>query len=159
MERLSDLPPSEMLRVNAWSRNVLEVPDIVFRYTTAPLAKSTGESFPQPMLDTLLSKRVVVATCTTAARLYNYGVPRGHFDVIIIDESGHAWEPEAIAPVAALLGIVAGKEQQLILAGDPKQLGPIVRSAMAKEYGLGQSLLERLMDREVAVCRTRASSG
>ena len=32
----------------------------------------------------------------------------------------------------------------MVLAGDPKQLGPVVRSA-ARDLGLGESLLERLM--------------
>jgi len=31
-------------------------------------------------------------------------VPRGHFSLIVIDEAGMALEPEAVAPVAALLG-------------------------------------------------------
>jgi helicase MOV-10 len=35
---------------------------------------------------------------------------------------------------------------QLILAGDPKQLGPVVRSPEAITAGLGRSILERLMD-------------
>uniref|UniRef100_A0A2D4GFP9 RNA helicase n=1 Tax=Micrurus corallinus TaxID=54390 RepID=A0A2D4GFP9_MICCO len=34
---------------------------------------------------------------------------------------------------------------QLVLAGDPKQLGPILRSPLAVQHGLGLSLLERLM--------------
>ena len=36
---------------------------------------------------------------------------------------------------------------QLILTGDPCQLGPILSSGMAGSYGLGLSLLERLMER------------
>jgi helicase MOV-10 len=35
------------------------------------------------------------------------------------------------------------------LSGDPKQLGPIIRSNIARELGLEKSYLERLMDREI----------
>jgi len=34
----------------------------------------------------------------------------------------------------------------VILAGDPMQLGPVLRSATAKDYGLQLSYLERIMD-------------
>jgi hypothetical protein len=34
-----------------------------------------------------------------------------------------------------------------VLAGDPKQLGPVLMSPFAKMYGLELSLLERLMER------------
>lgn len=34
---------------------------------------------------------------------------------------------------------------QIVLAGDPCQLGPIIKSKLAAAYGLGVSMLERLM--------------
>ena len=34
----------------------------------------------------------------------------------------------------------------MILAGDPMQLGPVLRSTIAKDYGLQLSYLERIMD-------------
>lgn len=34
---------------------------------------------------------------------------------------------------------------QIVLAGDPCQLGPVVKSEVASVFGLGVSLLERLM--------------
>ena len=67
----------------------------------------------------------------------------GHFDVILIDEAGQALEPEAVAPVATLLG----PNGQLVLAGDPHQLGPVIHHTLAKEHGLETSLIERLMAR------------
>ena len=38
---------------------------------------------------------------------------------------------------------------QAVLAGDPHQLGPILRSRPALAHGLGLSLLERLMMRDL----------
>lgn len=36
---------------------------------------------------------------------------------------------------------------QIILAGDPMQLGPVIKSRLALAYGLNVSMLERLMSR------------
>ena len=44
------------------------------------------------------------------------------------------------------MGLVAGTDGQVVLAGDPRQLGPVLQSQPAKDYGLGQSLLERLIN-------------
>lgn len=40
---------------------------------------------------------------------------------------------------------MADSQTNLILSGDPKQLGPVIRSRIAAELGLGASLLDRLM--------------
>ena len=72
-------------------------------------------------------------------------MPHDHFNAIFVDESGHAVEPECLIPLAGML--TPGKGQ-VVLAGDPKQLGPIVRSTVAKKSGLSMSLLERLMNRD-----------
>ncbi|CAH1266449.1 MOV10 [Branchiostoma lanceolatum] len=87
--------------------------------------------------------RIVVTTLVTAGRLASANFPHGHFTHVFIDESGHAVEPEAVIPVAGLLSPESGG--QLVLAGDPKQLGPVLRSPVAIKYGLAMSLLERLM--------------
>ncbi|KAF6019934.1 MOV10 [Bugula neritina] len=95
-----------------------------------------------PNKEQLMKKRILVVTLVTAGRLVS-GELDGHFTHIFIDEAGHATEPETIIPIANLLKRPDG---QLVLAGDPKQLGPIIRSTVAVQGGLGVSLLERLMN-------------
>ena len=68
-------------------------------------------------------------------RIASAAFPPGHFTHIFIDEAGQAPEVEALIGVA---GILDTKEGHLILAGDPKQLGPVLRSPIAKNSGLGQ---------------------
>lgn len=38
------------------------------------------------------------------------------------------------------------RDGQVVLAGDPKQLGPVVMSLLAKSSGLGQSMLARFIN-------------
>jgi len=77
-------------------------------------------------------------------RLVTGGIPAGHFSHLFIDESGHAVEPEALIPVAGLFTSEKEKYKllgQLVLAGDPKQLGPLLRSPVAIALGLGECLV------------------
>jgi superfamily I DNA and/or RNA helicase len=59
---------------------------------------------------------------------------------VFIDEAGHSKETEAIIPIA----LFANQKSVVVLAGDHKQLGPIVRSRLAAKCGLERSYLERL---------------
>ena len=131
----------DMLRLMAYSRSKNDFPPDF----PVQLTNWDGDGFEMPALEDLLKPTVVVATLTKASALLNAGVPRGHFDVIVLDEGGQAFEAEAVAPVGGLLG----PDGQLVVAGDPKQLGPVVHHALAKEYGLGLSYLERLMERAI----------
>lgn len=111
--------------------------------------------------------------CTQASKLYAAGVPSGFFTHIVMDEvrlrvvgwslragmacaascqhaaptliqAGHAEEPLALAGFAGL----ATAATRVVLAGDPRQLGPIVHSRAAADAGLGLSWMERLLSRE-----------
>uniref|UniRef100_A0AAX7VWM2 RNA helicase n=1 Tax=Astatotilapia calliptera TaxID=8154 RepID=A0AAX7VWM2_ASTCA len=99
-------------------------------------------SFVPPQKEVTMKYKVVVTTMVTAGRLVSGGIPVGHFSHVFVDEGGQAVEPECVIAIAGLLDAEKG---QLVLAGDPKQLGPILRSPFAIEHGLGLSLLERLM--------------
>ena len=142
LEKLStSLSKTEMLRFMAFNRNPREVSSVNKSFT---YSYDDGEGvFVQPPLEHLLKVKVVVATCCMAAKLFNLGVPRKHWDAIFIDECGHAVEPEAVAV------FTAAHPKQLVIAGDPKQLGPVVRSRLANRYGLEKSYLERLGERTI----------
>ena len=93
------------------------------------------------VLSKVVRHRIVVATCTTSGGIYKLGLSEGHFTHCFIDEAGETTEPESMIPIG-LLG--TSTKSQIILAGDPKQLGPVLQSSIAKMYGLEISLLERL---------------
>ncbi|XP_068125834.1 helicase MOV-10 isoform X2 [Hyperolius riggenbachi] len=103
---------------------------------------TTGE-YEYPKKEKLTQYRVIITTLVTAGRLVSANFPPGHFSHVFLDESGHAVEPECVISIAGILDAVNGG--QLVLAGDPKQLGPILRSPLAIQNGLAMSLLERLM--------------
>ena len=52
--------------------------------------KDIKENFDSPSLEELCKPTVVVATLCKASGLFNEGVPRGHFNMIVIDEAGQA---------------------------------------------------------------------
>ena len=84
--------------------------------------------------------RVVVCTLVTAGRLVSANLPQGHFTHIFIDEAGQAVEPETLIPLAGIfesdVNVIDGG--QVVLAGDPEQLGPVLRSHVAMKAGLGE---------------------
>lgn len=128
-----------LYRLYAPSRDPRTVPQKLLKHSNWNKAQ---DSFLLPSRDALMNFTVIVVTLVTAGRLVSGGVAKGHFTHIFIDEAGQAVEPECIIGIAGLLDPVEG---QLVLAGDPQQLGPVLRSPLAQLHGLGQSLLERLM--------------
>lgn len=136
---LSILSPEEMFRCNATMRNYASVPEELFSYCYRP----AGNQYSIPTMDKLMRYRVIVSTCINASFAYNIGMPKGHFTHIFVDEAGQASEPEMLVATKPLLD----ENTRIILSGDPKQLGPVIRSSMAREFGLQRSFLERLMDR------------
>ncbi|XP_056292650.1 putative helicase mov-10-B.1 [Pseudoliparis swirei] len=130
---------SRICRVYASSRDPRSIPKNMLKYCNWKQDKRVLES---PLKETLMKYLIVVTTLVTAGKLVTIGIPVGHFTHVFLDEGGHAVESECVIPIAGLLSAETG---QLVLAGDPKQLGPILRSPFSLQYGLGLSLLERLM--------------
>lgn len=57
------------------------------------------------------------------------------------------------------LKTLADDKTNVIVAGDNKQLGPIVHSALASALGLKTSYLARIMDRDVYSLKDNAAAG
>lgn len=69
------------------------------------------------------------------------GIGESHFTHLFIDEAGQGMEPECFVAVAGLLGSGGSSRIQLVLAGDPKQLGPVLRSPLAVRVSININCL------------------
>lgn len=82
-----------------------------------------------------------------ARRLVSAKLPLNHFTHVFVDEAGHSLEPECLIPVVGLMSpwepSQRGSGGHLVLAGDPLQLGPVIRSKLARSYGFGRALSSR----------------
>lgn len=72
-----------------------------------------------------------------AGRLHDFVKPK--FTHVIVDEAAQMTEPECLIPISV------APHSKVVLAGDPKQLGAVVKLRLAKHFGFGVSLMERLM--------------
>ena len=126
-----------LLRLNSYVRDIESVRPEVVPYTAA-LDEASGR-FGVPPLQELEEYTLIVTTCATSTLLHERGVARGHFDFILVDEAAQALEPETLLPLS-----FKGPASRVVLAGDWKQLGPVVRSRCCDSLGLGKSLLQRL---------------
>lgn len=127
----------EIFRLNALTRPLDDVNPTYLRFCNAE-----DNSFKCPLLRDLRRYRVIISTYASACLLYSEGIKRGHFSHIFLDEAGQASEPDTMVPLSHLLK----KETVVVLAGDPQQLGPIVFSKDAENYGLATSFMERLFE-------------
>uniref|UniRef100_A0A8C3XCH0 RNA helicase n=1 Tax=Cyanoderma ruficeps TaxID=181631 RepID=A0A8C3XCH0_9PASS len=143
---IKDIAPRHVYRLIATSRNYREVPPDIM-----PCCNWDDEqsSYVYPSKESLKRYRIIITTLVTAGRLVSANFPRGFFSHVFIDECGQAVEPESVVAIAGLLAPMDQDTNpnggQLVLAGDPKQLGPVLTSPLAIQHGLGTSLLERLM--------------
>ncbi|POI30107.1 hypothetical protein CIB84_006143 [Bambusicola thoracicus] len=128
------LKPGAMVRVNATCRSTEQIDDIV-----KPYCKDGDDIWKAVWF------RIIITTCSSAGMFYQTGTRLGHFTHVILDEAGQASEPESLIPI----GLISEVNGQIVLVGDPKQLGPLIKSRIAVAFGLNISLLERLISREM----------
>ncbi|KAG8853759.1 hypothetical protein FRB96_008014 [Tulasnella sp. 330] len=140
-QRLSHLGSQRLFRLNAPFRKVDDIPVDLLPFC---YIDSFGR-FSVTSAKDLAKFNVVVSTCMSAGIPSGIKMPIGHFAYIFIDEAGQAMEPEAMVSIKTM----SDTNTQVVLSGDPLQLGPIIRSGVARRLGLGLSYLQRLMDREI----------
>jgi superfamily I DNA and/or RNA helicase len=89
------------------------------------------------LADRILADAQVI--CATLAGASDRLLAGRRFDVAVIDEAGQALEPATWIPMQ--------RADRFVIAGDPQQLPPVVKSHQALALGLETSLLEKLMAR------------
>ena len=89
----------------------------------------------------ILNANVVGSTCSNATA---NNLSEIKFDTLIVDESTQAKDVEVLIPIVN--GI-----KKIVLIGDQKQLGPMIRSKAAKNAGFGTSLFERFISAGVCI--------
>jgi RNA helicase armi len=89
----------------------------------------------------IMGYRICIATLSCFGTLMQMKFPDDHFSHVIIDEAGQSTEAESLIPISLL----TKSKGQVILAGDPLQLGPISHSRYVKFLKLDSSLLTRLL--------------
>eukprot|EP00756_Hemistasia_phaeocysticola_P041895 Hpha_TRINITY_DN16940_c4_g6::TRINITY_DN16940_c4_g6_i1::g.56511::m.56511/K18422/MOV10; helicase MOV-10 len=137
-ERLAvQLDAKQLFRLNSFSRDVRSVPRIVHNRSFC-----ADGSYSMPLYQEVVDYRVIISTCIASFYLHSYGISKTHFSHVIIDEAGQATESETVVPIAV------APQAHIVLAGDPKQLGPVVRSQVALRFGLSRSMLRRKIDFE-----------
>ncbi|KAF9487363.1 P-loop containing nucleoside triphosphate hydrolase protein [Pleurotus eryngii] len=139
--RLTELGAEKVFRFYAPSRFKSQVPDGLLAFTHM----RDDQHFSVPPIPILKKFRVIITTCVSASVVQGVGIPRGHYSHIFIDEAGQATEPESMISIKT----IADNDTNIILSGDPKQLGPIIRSGIAREFELDTSYLERLMGGDI----------
>lgn len=132
----SHLKTDELYRLYALSRSVADCPEALLPYCSI----NQHGVFKFLKARQFKTYRVVVSTCSSAGVVASLDLPRNHFSHIFIDEAGQAQEAEAMIPILA----AANAETRVVLAGDPNQLGPVVKSHVAGDRGLRRSYLVRL---------------
>jgi len=84
----------------------------------------------------LMLEKAQVVTCTLVGANHRH-IEKLKFETVIIDEAAQALEPATWIPIL--------KAQKLVLAGDPFQLPPTVKSDEARKNGLEITLMEKAL--------------
>jgi len=102
-------------------------------YKEARELESYAKMLEERLLNEILFNADVIA-CTLVNTTSHILAPL-KFKTVVIDEAAQALEPATWIPLSRI--------QKVVLAGDPFQLPPVIKSLEARKEGLGITLLER----------------
>nr|XP_029731597.1 helicase MOV-10-like [Aedes albopictus] len=109
------------------------------------VSNMADKEFELPFYEDIYLARIVVATLATSGRLVQAKIKEKHFSYVIVDECGSAKEITSLVAIGGLATCHDEIHASIVLAGDPKQLGPVIRNDYLKETNQSVSLLERIM--------------
>lgn len=142
--RLLDcIPDEDVFRFFAYS-SLKKINEI--EWDVLDVSNLAGHSYSNICYEDIYMCRVVVATLTTAGRLIQANIKSKHFSYVFIDECGSSKEITSLIPIAGLATNGNEINASVVLAGDPKQLGPVIQYDFLKQTSHGLSMLERLMN-------------
>ena len=102
-------------------------------YREARELEDWAKALEEKLLNEILHGAQVI--CCTLVNTVHSVLDRIKFKTVVIDEAAQALEPATWIPIS--------RASKVILAGDPFQLPPTVKSFEAKNKGLGTTLLEK----------------
>ncbi|XP_017487315.1 PREDICTED: putative helicase mov-10-B.1 [Rhagoletis zephyria] len=129
--------PKNILRV--FAKSCSDRDDLLKKY-----ANFIRREIVTPSVEVLQKYNIIVVTLCTMGRLRSGIIGDWPFTHIFIDEAGAITEPETLVAITS----ANTKNCRVIMSGDTKQLGPVIMSQVAAEFGLKHSLMERLVKRE-----------
>lgn len=94
------------------------------------------------LVEQILDSAEVIATTLTGAA--HSLLDKRRFHTLVVDEAAQALDPAVWIPLP--------KADRLVLAGDPHQLPPTIKSVEAARQGLGETMMERLLPTLPAAC-------
>uniref|UniRef100_A0A914PNN7 Helicase ATP-binding domain-containing protein n=1 Tax=Panagrolaimus davidi TaxID=227884 RepID=A0A914PNN7_9BILA len=144
--------PDEIFRIVSASRDTFQrnvkLDCITKRKNiTDPNHKTICTVYDLPNYDIVKEYKIIICTLGSLPRLKSC-VDSGHFSHIFVDEAAQAPEMD----IWLAVGLLATKKTRLILAGDPKQLGPVTTVDVLstnENYGYKKSMLARYVDKNI----------
>ncbi len=99
--------------------------------------KSWAHQLEERLIDQILANSKVIA-CTLVNTVHPV-LDKLKFQTVVIDEAGQALEPATWIPIT--------RASKVILAGDPFQLPPTIKSREAQKAGFDRTILEKMIER------------
>lgn len=140
---MKHLAPKMLFRIYSRSagKRLGEIPE-----NLQQISNLAGGTHRWPTWEEVYKTKILICSLSICGRLVQSRIRSNHFRYVFIDECGSASEPAALTALAGMVSSRGRLNASVVLAGDPYQLGPVIRSELAAKMGLGMSMLERLMN-------------